>query len=162
MLFHHRTVIDDLFFLIGQVFEGNVGPDTHGAADVGHERPHQRVPGCHGALVDGKAFIRNKSAPVHRPYPSGPSAAPAGASRIEGEVLGSRAVEALSADRTDDLAHQRDLKRWRGVVSVRTAVGGEAGEHQAEAVEQFGARPEGRTHARNARPLVQRQRRGNV
>ena len=41
MLLHGRAVEDDVFFLFGQVLEGNVGTYAHGAADVRHQGPHE-------------------------------------------------------------------------------------------------------------------------
>ena len=45
---------------------------------------------------------------------------------------------------------------------VRAAVTREPREHQAQAVQQLGARAEGAADARNAGALVQRQRSGNI
>ena len=134
MLFHHRTVIDDLFFLIGQIPERNIRPHTHGPADISHQGPHQGIPGRNGAVIDGEALVRDQGAAVHRTDRTGPSAALAGPLRIEGQFLRTWTVKTLAAFRADDLLHQGNLKSRFNIVAVRAAVRRKARKHKTETV----------------------------
>ena len=60
----------------------------HRPADVGHQRPHQRVPRRHRALVDGQALVRNQRGAIHRAHDARAAAGAAGALAVEGQFLG--------------------------------------------------------------------------
>ena len=158
MFLDHRTVIDDLFFLVGQVFERNVGAHAHRPADVGHQCPHQRVPWGNGAFVDGQFFVGDQGAAVNGADRAGSAAAFAGALGVKGKFLRSGTVKVFAAFRADDLLHGGDRETRLYIMTVGTAVTGKARIHQPQAVEQFRAGPERRADPGNGRTLMQRQR----
>ena len=67
-----------------------------------------------------------------------------------------------SAFRADEFLFRRDRDRRGQIMSVGTAVGGEAGIHQPQTVQQFCAGSECRTNAAAARPLMERQCRRDI
>ena len=162
MLLDHGAAEDDLFFLRCQLPVGNIRPDAHGAAHVGHQRPHEAVPGGDGALVDAERLIRDQRALVHGADRPRAAAAFAGALAVEGQLLRAGAIKGDAADGADDLLFRRHAHGRRAGVSVGAAMGSEAREHQAQAVEQLRPGAEGGADAGHAGPLVQGQGRGHV
>ena len=107
MLFDSRPVIDDLLLLCSELPERDVSPYAHLAADIGHERPHEGVPGSDRPSVDGERLVRHQRRLVNLPHDAGAPAAPAGPAAVEGEILSGRRIEpraALRADRLDALS----------------------------------------------------------
>ena len=84
MLFDGRTVIDNVFLLWCEILERNIGPDTHGAAHIGHQGPHQRVPRSYRALVYAQVLVRDKGGFVHAHHRADAAAFLAGAAAVEG------------------------------------------------------------------------------
>ena len=162
MLLLGGAVVDDGLFLGGEVAEGDVGAHAHGAADIGHQRPHEGVPGGDGALVDGEALVGDKGGAVDRADLAGALATGAGSAAIEGEVLGTRRLEGDAARGADERALGGDVQRGGHSVAVGATVLGQTREHQAQAVEQFRAGAEGGADARDAGALAQGQRGGDV
>ena len=162
MLFDHRAVVDDLFLLVRQVAERNISSHAHSPADIGHQGPHEGIPGSNRSVVDCEALVRYQRVPVYCPYRAGSPAALAGALGIKRQLLRARSVKRLTAFRAYDLLHKRHLKSRFHIVPVRTAVGRKAREHQAQAVEKLCSRAKSRADARNTRPLPQRKRRRDV
>ena len=162
VLLHRRAVVDDLLLLRRQVPEGHVRPDAHGPAHVGHQGPHQAVPGGHRPLVDGQGVIRHQGGAVHRPHHTGAAAGAAGPLAVEGQLLRSRRVKARAAHRAHQLLPRRHRQGGRHVVPIGAAVAGQAGPHQPQAVEELRPGAEGAADARHAGPLVQRQGRRDV
>ena len=153
-----RAVVDDLLLLRGQVPEGDVRAHAHLARDILHQGPHQRAPGGHGAFVDGQGFVGHQRGLVHGPDRAGAAALLAGALAVEGQFLGTGGIEMRPAHGADQFLLGGHGEAGLEVVAVGAAVAGQAGEHQAQAVEQFGHRAEGAPDAGHARALVQRQR----
>ena len=151
MLFLHRTVVDDLLFLVRQVFEGNIRANAHLPADVCHQRPHQGVPRRDRTLVDGLAFIRNERRPVNRSNHSRAAAAFARSGGVEGKIL-----------RDQVAVHCRHVDAGLHIVTIGTAVAGKAGEHQPQAVQQLRPRSKGGADAGNGGSLMQGKGGGNV
>ena len=87
MLFHRRSMVDDIFFFLRQVFKGHVGADSHSPADVGHEGPHEAVPGSDGAVVDGERLIGDEGGHVNGADHACAAAVGAGALGIKGQFL---------------------------------------------------------------------------
>ena len=156
------SVVDDGLLLGREVTEGDVGAHAHGAADVGHQRPHQGVPRGDGALVDGEALVGDEGGAVDRADLAGALAAGARAAAVEGEVLRARRLKGDAADGTDERALGGDVQRGGDGVAVGAAVLGQAREHQAQAVEQLRAGAEGGADARDAGALAQGERGGDV
>ena len=71
-------------------------------------------------------------------------------------------MELCSADRTAEFPFRRDREGRFQAMSVRTAVASETREHQTEAVQQFRSGSECAADSRNARPLMERKRGGNI
>ena len=157
-----RAVIDDLFLHIGQVAERHIGAHPHGATDIGHQRPHQRIPGGHSALVNGQAFVRHKGGAVNGLYGAGAAAGAAGTLAVKGKLFRRRGVKAGPAFGADQLLPGGHGQGGRKIMPVGAAVAGKAGIHQPQAVQQLGAGAKGAADARHPRPLVQRQRGGNI
>ena len=162
MAFFGRAVIHDFLFLGGEVLERDIGPYTHLAGDILHQRPHQRAPGRNGSLVDGQAFVRDKGGLIHRTHYARAAAASAGAFAVECELLRAGGIHSLPADRAEDGLLGRHIQRRLQIMPVGTAVAGKAGEHQSEAVEKLRHRAKGAADARNARTLMQGERSGNI
>ena len=158
VLFHGGTVVDDVLFLCRKRAERDVRADAHRPADVGHQRPHQRVPRRDSALVDRERFVRYERAAVDRPHDAGPAAGGAGALAVEGQLLGARREEAHAAHGAGQRLALRNGQRRREIMPVRAAVAGQAGEHQPQTVEQLRAGAEGAADAGHAGPLVQSER----
>ena len=162
MFLDRRTVVDDLFFPLGQFGKRNIRADAHRPADIGHQRPHQRIPRGDRALVDGQRFIRHQSGKVDRPDRSRAVALAAGALAVERQFFRPRRIEFDAAFRTGQFLFRRDRQRGSVIMSVGTAVAGQPGEHQPQTVEQFGAGPERAADPRHAGTLMQSQRSGHI
>ena len=88
VFFDGGSVEDNVALLFGEFGERDIGADAHCAADVGHERPHERVPGGDGSVVDGERFIGNERRAVNRPHNPGPVAFRTGSLTVECELFG--------------------------------------------------------------------------
>ena len=157
MFLFHRTVIDDVLFFLCQILERHVRTHAHRPADIGHQRPHQRVPRRHRSFVDAQVFVGHQRLHIDGAHDTGPAAALAGTGRIECQFFRTRTVKVLAAFRTDHLFHGRHRKGRLHIVAVGTAVRSQPGKHQAQGIEQLATRTEGGTDARNARTLMQSQ-----
>ena len=157
-----RTVKDDLPLPRRQIPKGHVGAHAHFPGNVLHQRPHQRLPGGDGPLVDGERFIRHQRGLVHRADDARSIAAAAGAGAVEGELFRPRGDDKFPADRTADLFFRRHVQGRRDIVPVGTAMAGQAGVHEAQAVEKLGPRAKGAADPRDAGTLVQGQRGGHI
>ena len=162
MLLDGGTFEDDLLFFGREVPERHVGPHAHGAADVRHEGPHERVPGRDRPFVDREAFVGHESRAVDRAHDARAAAALAGASSVKRQFLGRGREEMRAALGTDEFLPRRDVRRGRDAVAVRTAVRGETREDEAKDVQKFRSRPEGAPEPGDARALSERERRGDV
>ena len=162
MLFLRRAVENDVSFPVGQFTERYIGAHAHGAADVGHERPHQAVPRRDGPVVNADALVRHKRGTVHGADLARAVAGAAGALAVEGQLLRRRRTHKCAAFRAINRLLGGDVQRWRHVMAVGAAVAGQAGEHEPQTVQQLGTRAEGAADARHTGPLVQRQRGGDV
>ena len=157
-----RAVIDDFLFLRREVFEGDVGPDTHLAGDILHQRPHQRAPRGDGAFVDGQRLVRNQGGFIHGTDDPRAAAAAAGAFAVESQLFGAGRIDPLSADRAENRLFGSHVQRGLQVMAVGTSMAREAGKHQPQAVQQLGKGPERAPDARYAGALMQGQRRGHI
>ena len=153
---------DDLPFFGRKVPEGHVGSHAHGAADVRHEGPHERVPGRDRPFVDREAFVGNERGVVDRAHDARAAATPAGAASVEGQLFGRGRKEVRAALGTDEFLPCRDVRRGRHAVTVRTAVRSKARKDEAKDVQEFRSRPEGAPKTGHARTLSERERRGTV
>ena len=162
MLFLRRAVIDDFLFVVSQVPERHIRADAHFPADVRHQRPHQRFPWQNSALVNGQGVIRDQRRFVHRAHKPCAAAGRAGPLRVEGKLLRRRRIKPFSADRADQCLPRCHSKGRRQIVPVGAAVACKAREHQPQAAQQLRPGAEGASDTRNARTLVQCQRRRNV
>ena len=152
----------DLAFLRRQLAERHVGPHAEFTCDVLHQRPHERLPRTHRALVDRQRLVRNQRGFVDHIHDARAVALPARALAVERQFLRARRKEFLAALGANQLLFRGDRQRRRVVMPVRAAVAGEAREHQSQAIEQFRPGAERAADARNARPLMQRQGRRHV
>ncbi len=130
-----KTVVHDGFFRVRQIAKGHVRAHAHGAAHVGHQRPHQRVPGRDGSLVDGQTRIRHQRRAVNRVYHARAAAGVAGALAVEGQFLGGRREKVRAALGADEILPGGHGQRRRHGMPVRAAVAGQAGKHQTQAVQ---------------------------
>ena len=156
------TFEDDLLFFGREVPERHVGPHAHGAADVRHEGPHERVPGRDRPFVDREAFVGHESRAVDRAHDARAPAALAGASSVKRKFLGRGREEMRAALGTDEFLARRDVRRGRNAVAVGTAVRSEAREDEAKNVQKFRSGPEGAPKTGHARPLPKSEGRGDV
>ena len=134
VLFYRRAVIDDGFFFLREFAEGHVRAHAHRPADVGHQRPHQRVPRRHRALVDGQALVRHQRGAIHRAHDARAAAGAAGALAVEGQFLSGGRVEMRSALRADQFLPGGNRQRRLQVVPVGAAVAGQPRIQQPQAV----------------------------
>ena len=155
VLLLRRTIVHDVFFLLGQIPEGHVGAHAHFPADIGHQRPHQGVPGGDSPFVDCQRLVGHKGGAVHSADGACAVAGAAGSLAVEGKLLRRRCVEVDAALRTDQLLLRGDRQGGLVVVSVWAPVACKPGIHQAEAVEKLSACAEGAADARDSRPLVE-------
>ena len=162
MLFLCRPIVHNFFFLICKLRKRDVRPYAHGPADVGHQRPHERIPGSNGPLVNGQGFIRHKRSEVYFLHHPCPPAGPAGALTVKGQFLSRRTIEMLPAYRADQFLLSSYRQGWRVVVAIGTAVAGKSGEHKPEAVQQFRTGAEGAADPGYPWPLSQGQGSRNV
>ena len=145
---------DNVFLLICQVFERDIGAYAHCPADILHERPHQRVPWSDRPFVYRKVPIRDECGFVNCTDSSGAVACPAGPLAVERQVFCSRRIEMRSAHGTDKIFSCGYPQGGFHIVSVGASVAGQPGEHKPEAVEQFRPRAESAAYARNCRSLM--------
>ena len=162
MFFHSRTVVYNVLFALGQFTEGHVGAHAHLAAHIRHQRPHQRIPRHHCALVYGKAFIRHKAGHIHRAHYARAAAGAARALTVEGKLLRRGRKKAGAAFRAHKLLPGSHGKRRGKPVPVRAPVGRKARKHQPQAVQKLCAGAECAAYAGHAGPLVQRQSGGHI
>ena len=162
MLLLRRTVINDILLLLRQLAKRYIYAHAHLLADIRHQRPHQAVPWCNSALLDGKRFIRHQRADIYRADAACTAAGFAGTLRIEGQLLGRRRIKLRAALRAGQLLACGNQKRRLQIMSVRTAMAGKARIHKAQAVQQLRTRAEGAADSRYTRTLVQRQSCGNI
>ena len=162
VLFLGGAVEDDVLFLRRQVAEGHVRAHAHLSADVGHQRPHQAVPWGDGAAIDGERVVRDERFKVDRPHGSRAAAALARALGVEGQLLGGRHVKVRAAVGADEFLPGGDGERRRQIVPVRAAVAGKARVHEPQGVQKLRPGAECAADAADARPLVQRERRGDI
>ena len=158
MLFFGRTVVDDFLFLGRKVAKRHVRSHAHGAANVGHQRPHQRVPGRDGSLVDGKAFVGHERTLVDLANDARTRTRRARSRRVERKVLGARRIEQRAALGADQLFAGCDGERRRHEVTVRADVARKPRVHQPEAVAEFRKRAESTADVRHRGALVKRER----
>ena len=116
----------DVFFPIGQILERNIRTNAHLPADILHQRPHQRVPRCDGSLVDRQVLVRNQGGLVNSPDSTCAVAFTACPLAVECQILGSRRIEMLSADRTDKIFFGSDPQGWLYIMPVRATVTGQS------------------------------------
>ena len=88
MLFLRRTLKDDFLFPVSQVLERHVRAHAHFAADIDHERPHERTPNDDCAFFNGEVLVRNQCTAIHGTNDAGAAASGAGARTVKGEVFG--------------------------------------------------------------------------
>ena len=162
MLLLLRPVEHDLAFGLGQLTERHVRAHAELPDDVGLHIEPERAPWDHRPLVDAQRLVGDQGGVVHIANDAGALAARACTGGVERQVLRARTHEGGTALRADDVEIGRHRQRRRTVMAIRTAVAGQAGEHQPQHVQQFGHRAEGRAHAARTRTLVQRQRRRQV
>ena len=158
VLFLCRTVKNNVFLFVCQFTERYVCAHPHGAADIGHQAPHQAVPRCDGPLVDGQGIVRHKGGQVHGAHHAGAITGAASALAVEGQFLCRRRTDARAALRAVNRLLGGNVQRRRDVMAVRAAVARQAGEHQAQTVQEFRSGAEGAADAGHTGPLVQRQR----
>ena len=84
VLLHGGPVIDDIFLFVSEFAERHVRAHAHGAAHVGHQRPHEAVPRRDGSLVDGERLVGHEGALVNGTHHAGASAAAARTLAVEG------------------------------------------------------------------------------
>ena len=156
VFFLRRAVIDDFFLGVGQLVEGYIGAHAHGTADIGHQAPHQGIPGGDCAIVDAQRRVGYQRGQVHRAHGAGAIAGAAGPLAVECQFLGGGCAHRGPAGGANQRLSSRHSQAGRQVVTVGAAVGRQAGEHQPQAVQQLGASAEGAANARHAGPLVQR------
>ena len=162
VLFHSRTVEYDLLFLFCQLPKRNIRAHTHFPANVCHQGPHQAVPGGNSSFVDRQRVIRHQRIRIHSADDPGAAASLTGSLGIKGQLFCRRCIEMCAAFRTDKLFSCGDSQRRRKEMSIRTAVAGKTGIHQAQTVEQLRSCAEGTADTRHTGALMQSQCSGNI
>ena len=162
MFFLRRTVENDVLFGIGQVLEGNVRANAHGAADIGHQRPHQCAPRHHRALVNGQRLIGHQRGQIHGAHRAGTVAGGAGALRVKCQLFRRGRCEFGTADGADQILSRGNRQRGRDGMSVGAAVAGQSGVHQPQTVQQLRAGSECGTNAGHGGALMQSQCGGHI
>ena len=130
VLFLRRTVIDDFLFSIRKITERNVRPDSHFPANVGHQRPHKRIPRSDRALVYRKRIVRNKRFRIYFADNARPRTCRTRSGRIEREIFRGGRVEYRSAHGADRLFARGDVYRRRNHMPVRTDMTAQTREHK--------------------------------
>ena len=162
VLFHSRTVEYDLLFLFCQLPKRHIRAHTHFPANVCHQGPHQAVPGGNSSFVDRQRVIRHQCIRIHSADDPGAAAPLTGPLGIKGQLFCRRCIEMCAAFRTDKLFSCGDSQRRRKEMSIRTAVTGKTGIHQAQTVEQLRSCAEGTADTRYTGALMQCQCSGNI
>ena len=153
---------DDLLLPVGEIPERNVGTHAHLTGYVLHQRPHQRLPRSDRPLVDREGVVGDQSGFVHGAHHARSVASSARAAAVERQILRADHVHDRAADRTPDLLFRREIERGRNVVTVRAAVPGQAGEHEAQGIEQFRHGSERAPDPGDAGSLTEREGGGNI
>ena len=162
VLFYHGAVVNDFFFFVSQIPERNIGAHAHGAAHIGHQRPHQAVPGRHRPLIHGQAFIRHQGGAIHCAHRAGAAAGFASPTAVKGQLLRPDGGHDLAAYGAAHFLFRRVIQRGRHIVSVFALIHGQPGEHKPQAVQQFCGCAKGAADPRHPGPLMQRQRRRHI
>ena len=162
MLLDHRPVEDNLHLSGSQLPERHVGAHAHRAADIHHQRPHQRVPRGDRPLFDGQRRVGDIGGLIGHAHDSGALAEGAGAVAVERERLGPGQFHLGAADRAVQRRHSGNVHRRLLPVPVRAEMPAEPGEHQAHVVQKFGRCAEGAAYVGHSGTLVQRDGRRHV
>ena len=153
---------NDVPFLWRKLRERHICAHAHFPTDIRHQRPHQRIPRRHGALIDRKRFIRHKGRFIHCTHDARAAAGRAGALAVKSKTLRARRHKYFAADRTDKLLANGHVRRWIQIMSVRTTMAGQAREHQPQAVQKLRRRAKRAANAWHPWSLSQRQRRRHI
>ena len=94
---------DNVFFLVCQVLERNVGAYAHRSAYILHERPHECVPWRYCTFVYGEILVRDECGFVYCTDSSCTVASPACSLAVERQIFSSRRIEMFSAYGTDEV-----------------------------------------------------------
>ena len=162
MFLDHRPVEDRLNLPGGQLPERHIGTHAHRPADIHHQRPHERVPRSHRALLDGQGRVGDIGGLIGDAHDARAVAMRARAIAVERERFGSGKLHLGPADRTVQWRHAGDVHRRLLAVPVGAEVAAQAREHQAHMIKQLGRGPEGAAYVGDARTLVQRYRRRHM
>ena len=163
MILFRWAMEHEVFFLVREVAERDIRADADMVArDVFHERPHEPLPRQDSALVNREGVVRHEFCFIDRPHDARPLARATGTAAVKCEVFRAGAIEMRTARRADELKVRCDVHRRRHPVPVRAAVAREAGEHEAQAVQELRHRAERAADAGDARPLTERERRRDI
>ena len=108
MLFLGRAVVNDIFLSVRQIPERNIGAHAHFPADVYHDGPHERIPRCNGAALNGEGVIGNKRGAVHCAYSSCPVTGVACSLTVKCQFLCGWSIETGTAFRADQFLSGSD------------------------------------------------------
>ncbi len=158
----HRAMEHDVLLFVREVFVGHVDANVHSLSHLGHERPHEVAPRTNSAFLEGEVRVGDERGFVDSADHARASAFGAGSTAIECQVLRAGAVELDPAYAAGDGALDGNIQARRILMSVGATMACQAGEHEAQVIQQFGGGAEGGVHARDARPLAEGQGGGHV
>ena len=156
------TVVDNIFLSVCQVAERNIRAHSHFPADVGHKRPHERIPWRNRTFIDSEGFIRNKGGSVYCAYRTGSVTGAACSLTVKCQFLCGGSVETGAAFRTDKLLSGGNSKRRSKIMPVGTSVIRQSRIHQTQAVQKLCPRTGRTADAGNSGALVERKCSRNV
>ena len=149
---------NDVPFLWRKLRERHICAHAHFPADIRHQRPHQRIPRRHCALIDRKRFIRHKGRFIHCTHDARAAAGRAGALAVKREALRARRHKYFATDRTDKVLADGHVRRWIQIMSVRTTMAGQPREHQPQAVQELRRRAKSAADSWHRWALSERKR----
>ena len=153
---------DDVAFPVLEVTPGHIGADPEFSGDLRLDVEAEHLPGDDGSVVDRHVGVADEGGIVDFSDRADALATGAGATGIEGELLGAGGLDGLTAFGAVEGFLGGDVECRFLSVSVRAEVGGQPGEHQADDVEQLGRGAERRADPGDSGTLPQGEGGGNV
>ena len=157
VLFLCRTVKHNFFFFVCQIPKRHICTHSHFTAYIRHQIPHQRSPWRYRSFIDCQTFIRNQHRPVHSTHNTGAAAGLAGSLAVKSQFLRGRRIKFRAALRTNEWFLCGNCQCRRYIMTIWTAVTGQTGIHQPQAVQQLGPRTKSAPDSRHAGTLMQSQ-----
>ena len=134
MLFDRRAMKDNVPLLRCQLLKRHIRAHAQISCNILHQRPHQRLPRPHRALVDRQRFIRHQTVQIYSPHQSRTTTFRAGTLTVKSQLLRTRWQYSFAAHRTVDQLFCCHSQRRINIMPVRTSVTGQPGIHQPQTV----------------------------